>query len=105
LKIVAAGYAWMYRQHAPKPKNRAAEYHNAGASAKVCKAGLWRDSNPFPPWEWRKAKGSIGKKGIARSSADVIVGMYHGNIESRVFHKPGCRHYYCKNCIEGRTLK
>ena len=46
LKIVAAGYAWMYRQYSPKPKRRAAKYHNAEASAKVRKAGLWNDLNP-----------------------------------------------------------
>jgi hypothetical protein len=24
--------------------------------------------------------------------------VYHGNVSSKVFHKPGCRHYDCKNC-------
>ena len=105
LKIVAAGYAWMYRQYSPKPKNRAARYHNAEASAKVRKAGLWQDGNPTPPWEWRKAKRSSRKKGIARSSSDVIVGKYHGNIKSRIFHKPGCRYYDCKFCTEGFSSK
>ncbi|HOV85729.1 MAG TPA: Ada metal-binding domain-containing protein [Syntrophobacteraceae bacterium] len=23
---------------------------------------------------------------------------YHGNVKSRVFHKPGCQQYNCKNC-------
>ena len=23
---------------------------------------------------------------------------YHGNRRSKVFHKPGCRYYNCKNC-------
>lgn len=101
LKIVAAGYAWMYRQYSPKPKSRAAKYHNAEASAKVRKAGLWQDPNPIPPWEWRKAKRSSRKKGISTSSSDVVVGKYHGNIESRIFHKPGCKHYDDKHCVEG----
>ena len=101
LKIVAAGYAWMYRQYSPKPKNRAAKYHNAEASAKVRNAGLWQKSNPTPPWEWRHAKRSNPKKGIATSRTDVVVGKYHGNIKSRVFHRPGCEQYNCKNCVEG----
>jgi hypothetical protein len=25
--------------------------------------------------------------------------IYHGNVKSRVFHGPGCRHYSCKNCV------
>jgi endonuclease YncB( thermonuclease family) len=101
LKIVAAGYAWMYRQYSPKPKSRAAKYHNAEASAKVRKAGLWKDPNPMPPWEWRRAKRNSRKKSIAKSSSDVVVGKYHGNVESRIFHKPGCRYYDCKHCTEG----
>lgn len=24
--------------------------------------------------------------------------FYHGNVSSRVFHGPGCRHYDSKNC-------
>ena len=24
---------------------------------------------------------------------------YHGNINTRVFHRQGCRYYNCKNCI------
>lgn len=26
--------------------------------------------------------------------------QYHGNIKSHKFHRPGCRHYNCKNCIQ-----
>lgn len=100
-KIVAAGYAWMYRQYSPKPKNRAAKYHNAEASAKVRKAGLWNDSNPTPPWQWRQARRLSRKKGVATSSSDVVVGRYHGDIETRIFHKPGCEFYDCKHYTEG----
>jgi endonuclease YncB( thermonuclease family) len=24
--------------------------------------------------------------------------VYHGNSSSKVYHAPGCQHYYCKNC-------
>ena len=24
------------------------------AAARVARKGLWADSNPMPPWEWRK---------------------------------------------------
>ena len=28
----------------------------------------------------------------------VITGEYHGNVKSHSFHRPGYRHYNCKNC-------
>ena len=56
LDIVKAGYAWVYRKYIPKPKSRGERYLEAEASARRRRAGLWQDSNPTPPWEWRKAK-------------------------------------------------
>jgi len=29
---------------------------------------------------------------------DTSIGQLRGNVKSRVFHGPGCRHYRCKNC-------
>ena len=31
----------------------------------------------------------------ASQGADIV---YHGNVKSKVFHRPGCRYYDCKNC-------
>jgi methylphosphotriester-DNA--protein-cysteine methyltransferase len=25
--------------------------------------------------------------------------VYHGNVRSKKFHRPGCRYYNCKNCV------
>ena len=25
---------------------------------------------------------------------------YHGNVQSKIFHKSSCRYYNCKNCTE-----
>ncbi len=25
-------------------------------------------------------------------------GVYHGNVQSKVFHRKGCRHFNCQNC-------
>ncbi|WP_419785620.1 Ada metal-binding domain-containing protein [Pseudodesulfovibrio sp.] len=33
------------------------------------------------------------------SEASAAVFLYHGNRNSHVFHRPGCRYYNCKNCI------
>jgi hypothetical protein len=29
----------------------------------------------------------------------VAAAEYHGNRKSRIFHRPGCRYYNCKNCV------
>ncbi|XOI73883.1 MAG: Ada metal-binding domain-containing protein [Desulfovibrio aminophilus] len=53
---------------------------------------------------------AAGTGGISRSApqADASAGMlavkaagvvYHGNVKSGVFHRPGCRYYDCKNCV------
>ncbi|MES9995158.1 Ada metal-binding domain-containing protein [Desulfovibrio aminophilus] len=62
------------------------------------------------------SSGSVQKKASARadgiswnaSQVDASAGMlavkaagvvYHGNVKSGVFHRPGCRYYDCKNCV------
>ena len=32
------------------------------------------------------------------SAAESVV--YHGNVKSKIFHKPGCRHYHCNACTK-----
>ena len=49
------------------------------------------DKNPIPPWEWRRGKRSQAKK-------EQVSGLYHGNVKSHVFHRPGCRYYNCRDC-------
>ena len=47
---VRQGMAWVLRQHA---RNAALAWIEA--EAREQKRGLWRESKPVPPWEWRKA--------------------------------------------------
>lgn len=55
LEMVKAGYAWHYKFFA---KNQTADdrqsYTAAENNAKLLRSGLWEDSNPIPPWVWRK---------------------------------------------------
>jgi endonuclease YncB( thermonuclease family) len=37
-------------------------------------------------------------KAICASKGVAIDLLFHGNVKSKVFHAPGCRHYRCKNC-------
>ncbi|QQS55105.1 MAG: thermonuclease family protein [Candidatus Competibacteraceae bacterium] len=45
---VRRGMAWVYRRYARSRRLYALE-----AEAKQARRGLWADSNPIPPWDWR----------------------------------------------------
>lgn len=50
VEMVHDGFAWWYRQYAPKDK----ALERAEDEARKEKRGLWHDKNPEPPWEYRK---------------------------------------------------
>src|SRR5262245_8163947 len=49
-ELVKAGLAWWYRKYA------AADWllKDLEADARISRRGLWRDTTPVPPWEWRR---------------------------------------------------
>jgi micrococcal nuclease len=55
LALVREGMCWWYRKYAHE-QTRADRvlYENAEAKAQEKRLGLWRDTNPVPPWEWRR---------------------------------------------------
>jgi endonuclease YncB( thermonuclease family) len=50
LEQVRAGMAWVYERYAPASSPLWAIQVEARAAG----AGLWRDPDPVPPWDWRK---------------------------------------------------
>lgn len=50
-EMVAEGLAWAYRQYLQAPY--ASDYIGSEARARSRRAGLWREANPQPPWEFR----------------------------------------------------
>ena len=52
LEMVAEGWAWAYTQYLDRP--HASEYIEAEEQARKEHKGLWQQSNPQPPWEFRK---------------------------------------------------
>lgn len=50
-ELVKAGLAWHFIKYSSNQ-----EYAALEKRARVLKAGLWRDPNPTPPWNWRKPK-------------------------------------------------
>jgi endonuclease YncB( thermonuclease family) len=62
-EMVTEGMAWAYRQYLQGAYE--SEYINSEARARSNRAGLWRESNPQPPWEFRnghKGRGSRHSK-------------------------------------------
>jgi endonuclease YncB( thermonuclease family) len=56
MEMVSDGFAWRYVQY-----DKPGEFTAAQADAREHRRGLWTDSNPEPPWEWRKAKRQAAK--------------------------------------------
>ena len=50
--LVKEGMCWWYRKYAPG--NTVLEELETDAREK--RMGLWAETQPIPPWEWRKAK-------------------------------------------------
>lgn len=54
LEQVKAGLAWHYKQYEREQSSAEREcYANAELEAREARRGLWRESNPMPPWEFR----------------------------------------------------
>ena len=54
LEQIRAGLAWWYRKYADEqPAAQRVDYENAEATARRQRAGLWMESAPVPPWEFR----------------------------------------------------
>ena len=102
-EIIRAGYAWQYQKYCKE--SFCGDWLNIEGQARNAKIGLWGDSDPVPPWDWRK--------GIQNSSYNVdtygkytaTTGEYHGNVKSHVFHSSNCQHYNCKNCTQTFSTK
>lgn len=50
--MVRDGYAWAYREYLHVPY--ASEYIDAESEARSKRLGLWQQSNPEAPWEFRR---------------------------------------------------
>ena len=54
LEQVKRGLAWAYLEYLGSPY--ISEYYSAEKEARSKGLGLWKQTNPTPPWEWRKIK-------------------------------------------------
>jgi len=58
-EMVSEGMAWAYRQYLQGAY--ASEYIGAENLARSRRAGIWREPNPQPPWEFRNRRQRSGK--------------------------------------------
>lgn len=56
LEQLRGGLAWHYKAFADEqPERQRHAYAQFEHDAQAARRGLWRDADPTPPWEWRKA--------------------------------------------------
>ncbi len=55
--LIRRGLAWHYRQYAPGET----EYARLQKQARSAGRGLWAQTNPVPPWEWRDRTSGPGE--------------------------------------------
>jgi micrococcal nuclease len=51
-ELIRSGYAWIDTRSCDRPVCQ--QWQALEDEAKKEQKGLWRDTNPVPPWEWRK---------------------------------------------------
>ena len=57
LEQVKRGLAWHYKQYQREQSTADQQsYAAAEADARQVQAGLWRDADPMPPWEFRRKR-------------------------------------------------
>lgn len=64
------------------------EKANERPSQRVTRKDKSSITHAMAPWEWRRKDED---RGIGQTG-------FHGNTSSHVFHKPGCKHFNCRNC-------
>ena len=96
-ELIRSGYAWVYPTYCKE--SFCSDWAALEEFARSKKLGLWRGKDPVPPWQYRRQAGRPEVNGaLAVQLQAAAAGEYHGNTLSKVFHRPTCEHYNCKNC-------
>jgi endonuclease YncB( thermonuclease family) len=97
LEQIRSGMAWYYRAY---EKDVAAAdrkpYADAETEARAAKRGLWADSSPTAPWDFRRSGRTVGTPSASRPTAAQTssgLGDVVGNKNSKKYHLPGCPGY------------
>ncbi len=73
LYMLEGGHAWVYRSYIKKlPYDWQRAYLKAESQAKANHKGLWADTNPTPPWNYRKAtKGQVTRENLSNDITEI----------------------------------
>lgn len=94
LEQLKAGLAWYYRQYAGDvPQTERAKYEGAENEARAGKRGLWQQSKPVPPWEFRHPEQAEPSATATGSANTATTGRIIGNRNSGIYHLPNCPDY------------
>jgi micrococcal nuclease len=91
VELLKAGLATHYKQYSSDWLLATME-----EQAKADRVGMWASTAKASRVEEPTYLPAIGASRAATARSSQII--YHGNVSSRVFHSPSCRHYNCKNC-------
>jgi endonuclease YncB( thermonuclease family) len=96
LALLQRGLAWHLVEYSADETFASAERH-----ARAWRVGLWSQPNPVPPRVRRSGNTRAGpaRPRVPAPAADET-GPYRGNTRTKVFHRPGCRNYSCKDCTQ-----
>mgnify|MGYP002338712410 CR=1 FL=1 len=88
--MVQDGFAWVFHKYCDK--SRCVKWNGLEKIARNQEIGLWSQSNPIPPWEWRDGV-RHGSSGQAVSDRDCSDSDTHAEAQ-RFFeaHQPGDPH-------------
>jgi len=92
--LVREGLVWHWPQYSHNDTTLAA----VESQAKSARRNIWSLPNPVPPWEQQRAL-------RAADQAVPSETVFHGNVNSKIFHAPWCRYYTCKNCTRVFTSR
>lgn len=63
LGLIQQGLAWHYKRYANEQTlQQRLNYDEAENAARMKRSGLWSDSTPTPPWEWRRHRQGVSNK-------------------------------------------
>ena len=83
-QMIEDGWAWHYKKYNDERRLASLE-----EEARAEKRGLWADSNPLPPWEFRARK----KTPETDTDSSGTEKKYWLNLSSNVRHNERCEHF------------
>ena len=93
VELLKAGLATHFKKYNPDWLLAALE-----KQAKTNKIGMWAVLTAAPQVEQTASIPSSGSSGAVAATDRTSQIVYHGNVNSRVFHSPSCRNYNCSRC-------